>query len=409
MLKQMPKSRVTYTVIVPFTLVMTSFVFLQADEPTQPPGSATPGSGEGLHLDDFRPRSMLHLPDRTPPKARFPVVDVHTHFAFKLSQSNQALEDFVARMDRNNIKVCVSLDGKLADLSEDHRSFLWSKYKERFVIFVHFDWQGSAAGDDYANWDCHQPDFARRIAMQLAAAKEQGVSGVKIFKSFGLNIRNPDGDLTAIDDPRWDPIWTACGELGLPILIHTADPAAFFLPIDRTNERWEELQRHPDWSFYGVDFPSRNELLEARNRVVARHPKTIFVGAHVANNSENLAEVSKWLDQYPNLYIDIASRIGELGRQPFTAKEFIEKYQDRVLLGTDGPWPEKRIRLYWRFLETRDEYFPYSEKPFPPQGFWNIYGLGLGDTVLKKVYSENAARIIPGVQQRLESHAVLNK
>ena len=290
-----------------------------------------------------------------------------------------------------------------ATSGKNTRRLLWTKHKQRFVIFVHIDWRGSAAAEDVANWDCHRPDFARRIARQLAEAKAQGASGLKIFKSFGLQLKNPDGTLIAIDDPRWDTIWRACGELGMPVLMHTADPMAFFAPIDETNERWEELARHPDWSFHGDEFPTREALLAARNRVIARHPKTTFIGAHMANCAEDLAQVGRWLDQHPNLVVEIASRIGELGRQPYTARKFFEKYQDRILFGTDGPWPETRVRLYWRFLETSDEYFPYSEKPFPPQGFWRIYGIDLPDDVLKKVYYQNAARIVPGVKERLDS------
>ena len=284
---------------------------------------------------------------------------------------------------------------------DEHIKYLWTKYRDRFVIFANIDWIGGGKKDDPSTWDCHREDFPRRVAMQLAEAKKKGISGLKLFKQFGLGYRNPDGSLIAIDDRRWDPIWKACGELGLPVIIHTADPAAFFLPIDETNERWEELHRHPDWSFHGDEFPSREELLAARNRVIARHPKTIFIGAHMANNSEDLGTVGKWLDEYPNLYVEFASRIGELGRQPYTARKFFLKYSDRILFGTDGPWPETRIKLYWRFLETFDEYIPYSEKEFPPQGFWRIYGLGLPDNVLEKVYSKNAAKIIPGVQERL--------
>jgi predicted TIM-barrel fold metal-dependent hydrolase len=166
------------------------------------------------------------------------------------------------------------------------------------------------------------------------------------------------------------------------------------------------LARHPDWSFYGDQFPSREELLAARNRVIARHPQTIFIGAHVANNPEDLAEVSRWLRQYPNLYVEIASRIAELGRQPYTARRFLIDHADRVMFGTDGPWPEMRIKLYWRFLETYDEYFPYSEKEFPPQGMWNIDGVGLPDDVLRKIYFENAARIVPGVAERMQRVAL---
>ena len=188
------------------------------------------------------------------------------------------------------------------------------------------------------------------------------------------------------------------------MIIHTADPAAFFDPIDETNERWEELSRHPDWSFHGADFPSRQELLEARNRVIARHPKTQFIGAHLANNAEDLAQVSEWLEQYPNLWIETASRIAELGRQPFTAREFLIQHADRVMFGTDGPWPELRLQINWRFFETHDESFDYSEKIPPPQGLWKIHGVDLPDPVLRKLYFENAAKLIPGVAERLDAY-----
>ncbi len=359
-------------------------------------GSRSPAD---LKLRDFRPRSMLRVADHTPRRAAFPVVDVHTHFMFKLRP--HSLDDYVALMDRNNIAVCATLDGQLGEDWDEQATLLWQKYKERFVIFVHIDWKGAAKEDDFANYDCHRPDFARRIARQLAEVHAKGASGLKLFKAFGLEVKNPDGNLVRIDDPRWDPIWDACGQLEMPVLIHSADPAAFFEPIDNTNERVEELARHPDWSFHGDQFPSRQQLLAARNRVFARHPKTKFIGAHVANCAEDLAQVGEWLDLFPNLYVDIASRIGELGRQPYTAKRFFRKYQDRILFGTDGPWPETRLKLYWRFLETEDEYFPYSEKPFPPQGLWQIYGLDLDRSVLQKIYYENAARVIPGVQQRI--------
>ena len=357
--------------------------------------------GRDLALGNFRPRSMLRVKQTRVTHAKIPVVDVHTHFFYRLRHSREALDDYVRLMNRNRIAVCVSLDGKLGEQLDQHVDYLWKEHANRFVIFANIDWQGEGADDDPASWDCHRPDFARRVAQQLAAAKQRGVAGVKLFKQFGLGYRNPDGSLIAIDDRRWDPIWSACGDLGLPIIMHTADPAAFFQKIDETNERWEELHRHPEWSFPADKFPSRKQLLEARNRVLARHPKTNFIGAHVANNAEDLATVAGWLEQYPNLYVEFASRIGELGRQPYTARRFMIEYSDRILFGTDGPWPETRVRLYWRFLETYDEYFPYSEKVFPPQGLWNIYGLGLPDDVLRKIYQANAVRIIPGLKQKL--------
>lgn len=361
--------------------------------------------GRPLALDQFQPRSSLQLPEHRPRQAKFPVVDVHVHPRLKLRHVPEQLDEFVRVMDQQNIAVCISLDGQLGDSLEEHKRFLWTQYRDRFVIFANIDWQGDGQRNEPATWACHRPGFGRRMAEALADAKQRGAAGLKIFKMLGLGYRNADGSFVAIDDPRWDPIWEACGKLEMPVLIHTADPVAFFEPVDRFNERWEELHRHPDWSFAGEEFPSHDQLLAARNRVIARHPKTKFIGAHVANYPENLAEVGRWLDAYPNLYVEIAARIAELGRQPHTAREFFLKYADRILFGTDGPRPPGRLTPHWRMLETRDEYFTYAENQYPPQGLWNIYGLSLPDEVLRKVYSENAVRLIPGVEQRLQQYA----
>jgi len=359
-------------------------------------------AGHRLALDQFQPQSSLQLPGQRPKRAKFPVVDVHVHPRLKLHSNSQQLDEFVRVMDRQNIAVCVSLDGQLGDALEEHKQLLWTKHRDRFVIFANIDWIGGGRRDDPASWDCQRPDFGRRMARALTDAKQRGAVGLKIFKRLGLFYRNADGSLLAIDDPRWDQIWTACGELDMPVLIHSADPVAFFKPVDRFNERWEELSRHPDWSFADETFPSHDELLAARNRVVARHPQTKFIGAHVANYPENLAEVGRWLDMYPNLYVEIAARIAELGRQPYTAREFILKYADRIMFGTDGPRPVGRLRPHWRMLESRDEYFTYAENQYPPQGLWSIYGLGLPDNVLRQVYTENASRLIPGVAERVK-------
>ena len=374
------------------------FLFLSGQAAAQPFDGR---EGRNLLLENFRPLPSLKVPEHRQAKAKFSVVDVHTHFRIKLKGGEKELDAFVKTMDANNIALCVSLDGQLGEKLDEHAKFLWTKYKDRFAIFANLDWQGTGKADDPASWDCQRPDFARRMARELAAAKERGACGLKIFKQFGLEYKNPDGSHLKIDDRRWDDIWRACGELGLPVLIHVADPAAFFQPIDEKNERWEELHRHSEWSFFGPQFPRQEDVFAAFLRVVKRHPKTTFISAHVANNPENLAAVSQWLDDNSNLYVELASRIGELGRQPVSARKFLLKYQDRVLFGTDGPWPEQRLRLYWRFLETEDEYFPYSEKEFPPQGFWNIYGVNLPEEVLKKVYQENAMRIVSGVREKV--------
>ena len=356
--------------------------------------------GRNLALDQFRPQSMLKVAEHHLPRAKFPVIDVHTHPKVRFNHTPEMLDQFVMLMDEQNIAVCVSLDGGMGEAFDEHEKYLWAKYRDRFVIFANIDFRGTGREEEPATWDCQRPDFGRRMAIELRRLKERGISGLKFFKQFGLGFRNPDGSLIKIDDPRWDPIWQACGELGLPVIIHTADPAAFFQPIDEKNERWEELHRHPDWSFYGPQWPSREELHEARNRVIARHPNTTFIAAHFGNDAEDLTQLSGWLDKYPNLQIEFASRISELGRQPYTARAFFLKYADRIMFGTDGPRPRERLLPYWRFLETFDEYFAYAENPFPPQGLWNIYGIGLPDDVLKRVYYENAWRIIPGVRER---------
>jgi len=357
--------------------------------------------GRELALDQFRPRSMLKVVEHPLTRAKFPVVDVHFHGRIKLGATAEAVDDYVAIMDEQNIALAVSLDGHLGEEIDEHERFLTDEHPGRFVVFAYIDWQGAGKTDEPATWACNQPDFAARTVEQLRDAKARGASGVKIFKQLGLGFRNPDGSLIAIDDVRFDPIWEACGELGLPILIHVADPVAFFEPIDQHNERWEELRRHPEWSFYGPGWPKHAELLAAFLRVVERHPRTVFIGAHVAGNAEDLDAVSSWLQRYPNLYVEIAARVGELGRQPVTARKFFLEHADRILFGTDGPRTRERLYPHWRLLETNDEYFPYADTPFPPQGFWNIYGLGLPDDVLRKVYYENACRIVPGVREKL--------
>ncbi|MEX2112771.1 MAG: amidohydrolase family protein [Pirellulales bacterium] len=385
-------------------LALTVLAMLWSVAAADEPASLDGRQGRELSLDRFRPQPMLRVGEHLLPRARYPVVDVHVHPRIRLHHSTEALDAFVKLMDEQNIAVGVSLDGGLGDKFVEHRQYLWTKYRDRWVIFANIDWQGPGAADDPASWDCQRPDFGRRMADQLAKAKELGASGLKVFKNLGLEYRNPDGSLIRVDDPRWDPIWEACAALGLPVLIHTADPKAFFLPIDETNERWEELKRHPNWSFHGPGFPSYDDLIQQFLTVVERHPRTTFIGAHVASSAEDLGAVGEWLDKYPNLNVDIAARIAELGRQPFTARRYFMKYSDRILFGTDGPRVVERIGYHWRFLETEDENFPYAENAFPPQGFWRIYGVHLPDDVLRKVYNGNASRLIPGVKERYEAY-----
>jgi predicted TIM-barrel fold metal-dependent hydrolase len=243
-------------------------------------------------------------------------------------------------------------------------------------------------------------------ATAIEQAHRDGARGLKILKTLGLYLREKttSGALVKIDDPRFDPMWDACGQFNMPVAIHVSDPVAFFTPTDRFNERYEELNNHPDWSFYGADFPSNAELLAARNRVMERHPKTQFVTLHFGNFSENLQNVAENLDKYPNMHVDMAARIGELGRQPYTSKKFFDKYQDRILFATDATphgdefpqqvFNDQLYEIYYRFLETEDEYFDYAPAKIPPQGRWRIYGIQLSDPILRKVYHDNAARLL---------------
>lgn len=389
------------------TILLVSLVACTAIAQTEVMRPFDGRDGRPLALEQFRPKSQLRTHVSNVPHAKFLVVDVHTHPRMRLRHVPERLDDLVKIMDAHNIALCVSLDGGLGDAFDEHLKYL-KPHADRFLVFANLDWQGDGKRDAPATWDCQRPDFARRMVRELEAVQARGACGLKLFKRFGLGYRNPDGSLMKIDDERWDPIWAACGRLGLPIIIHTADPMAFFEPIDETNERWEELSRHPNWSFHGNDptglpWPSRDELLAARNRMIERHPETIFIGAHMANSPEDLAAVGGWLDKYPNLVVEISSRIAELGRQPYTSRKFFIRYQDRILFGTDGPRASGRLLPHWRFFETWDESFAYAENPFPPQGLWQIDGLGLTDKVLKKLYSANAERVIPGVTEKLRS------
>ena len=353
-----------------------------------------------LALKDFQPRSMLHVAEHKVERARFPVIDIHTHLGWSKGEEISFLttpDQILPVMDRKNVRTMVNLTGGSgAGLAQSIRTFE-SAAPGRFLTFTEPSWHRIA-----------QPGYSQWQADEMERAKKAGAKGLKILKTLGLFLREggTTGPLVKIDDPRFDPMWDACGRLGLPVAIHVSDPEAFFTPIDRFNERYDELGNHPDWSFYDRDFPSNAELLEARNRMFARHPNTRFIVLHVGNNAENLGFVSENLDRFPNTVVDIAARIGELGRQPRTARRFVDKYQDRVLFGTDAVPPpdgdkypqqvfkDELYEIYYRFLESEDEYFDYAPAAVPPQGRWRIYGLGLPETILEKVYHDNAARLL---------------
>ena len=359
--------------------------------------------GPDILLREFRPESTLIIPETKLAHAAFPAIDLHTHFRLRMREATpEDLGKYVREvLDPNHIAICVSLDAKLGE-EDEHLKYLSGPLSDRFGVFVHLDFQGSGAVDRPETWAVNQPSFGREAAAKLQAAKAAGCLGVKFFKQFGLEHPDAKGKPLRINDKRFDPIWRACGDLGMPVIIHVADPAAFFLPTDATNERWEELARHPEWSFADPKFPRREQLAEDFLEVVARHRGTTFIAAHCLNYANDLGTLGKWLDTNPNLYVDIASRINELGRQPYTARAFFDRFDQRILFATDGPWPAQRLGYYWRFLETFDENFPYSEKKPPPQGLWSICGIGLRQESLRRIYFENAIRLIPSLKEKYE-------
>jgi predicted TIM-barrel fold metal-dependent hydrolase len=236
--------------------------------------------------------------------------------------------------------------------------------------------------------------FPEWAASRLEVQKERGAEGVKIWKNLGLKVYDPAGRLVSVDDRRLDPVWMVAGALKLPVMIHVADPVAFFDPLDETNERWEELNANPDWQFPSPPYPTFSSIIEGLANLVRRHRDTIFIGAHVGCYAENLGWVGSLMDECPNFYADISARIGELGRQPYSARKFIIQHSDRVLFGIDMGPELAEYRLAYRFLETDDEYFNYNAADFPQQGRWHVHGLKLPDKILRQVYYQNAQRIL---------------
>lgn len=332
-------------------------------------------------LKDFNPKPMVHLSGHEVNRAKFPVIDVHSHVndAAGIADHTDPVQ-LVSMMDRNNIKTIVILTGKWGDRLQHVIDEMVKPFPSRFMVFTQLDWSKI---DD--------PNFSQLMVQQINDSVARGARGLKILKELGLGVRDKSGKLVAIDDPRLDPVWEECGRLGIPVFIHVADPEAFFHPTDANNERYEELIEHPDWSFYGPQFPSLDELMKQRDHMFAKHPNTRFVALHFGSWPENLDFVDQTLGKFPNVMIEFGAREGELGRQPRRAKALFMKYPDRIMFGTDEGSEESMYQNYFRWLETDDEYFPYSQ--YPGQGRWMISGLALPDDVLEKVYHLNAEKL----------------
>ncbi len=328
-----------------------------------------------LSLTDFQPRSMLVTPEHSVERACVMAIDYHNHL------DSLDPRQVLTIMDACGIERIVNITMQTGDaaLATIHR--FHSAAADRFSTIGWMDWSG-----------IESPDFFRLSVDRLEQLVEHGACGLKMWKDLGLTVRDGSGQLLRIDDERLAPLFEKAAELDVPVMFHTSDPDAFFLPIDPHNERYEELAAHPEWSFYGAE-RGKQELLEQRNRVFARHPGTTFVGAHMAESAECLSRVAELLDTYPNVSVDMSARVAELGRQPYAARAFFLRYASRILFGADLLPDLEMYRLNFRFLETADEYFDYPSHA-SRQGRWRIHGIYLPQEVLRQIYRENALALL---------------
>ena len=358
---------------------------------------------DSLPLSAYRPRSELVTSAHVPDRARHPAIDAHTHLGRWLSswvaRDGQWLvgdvDEWLAAGEAVNVRAFVNLDGRSGDELEANLDRFDRSHPGRFATFCHPDWSLLLT-----------PDGPDRIAEDLQRSARAGAAGVKVWKDLGLGIEDADGRLVLPDDPRLVPLWDAAGEAGLPVWWHVADPVAFFRPVDGRNEAYEQLLVRPDWSFADPRFPSFDRLILAMERVVAAHPRTVFVAVHGGCYAENLSWVGRMLDEHQHFHIDIAARLSQLGRQPRAFRELVLQHPDRVLFGSDvlpaaasGYRADTELRdmyrRHFRFLETADEAFAHDSEEPSPAGRWTIAGAELADDALKAVYGGNAARLLP--------------
>ena len=351
-----------------------------------PPGQVRPRPAEGRDLElkpptirEYKPKSMLVAPQHPVPRAKFPVIDIHSHQSTPISAGE--FDRVMTGMESNNLQILVNLSGSSGDrLRQGVDALRASKYKDRMVLFANINFRGSVGAG-----------FGAEAAKQLEADVKAGAVGLKIFKDLGMFVRKADGSRLHVDDPELDVVWETCARLNVPVLIHIAEPAAFFDPLDYNNERWLELALYSDRRHQtGVRF---EELMTERNNMIRKHPNTRYILAHFGWHANDLARAGKLLDANPNVYYDVAAVLYDFGRQPRAAHEFFVKYQDRILFGKDSYQPDE-YPYYWRVFETNDEYFDYYRDY---HAFWKLYGIGLPDQVLKKLYNGNALKLVPGL------------
>jgi predicted TIM-barrel fold metal-dependent hydrolase len=338
-----------------------------------------------MDFEDYDPPSTLVVPEHKITRAKFPFIDVHNH---QFGMPTQDLNILLADMDRLNMAVMVNLSGRGRGSTEHLDQSLANAKKtngKRLIVFTNMDF---AAIDD--------PQWQERMVKQLEEDVRKGAQGLKIYKSLGMFTNDSKGNRIHIDDPRIDPIWKKCGELGIPVLIHSADPKQFWQPIDKNNERWLELKTHPGRR-HDNDPVKWETIIAEQHNMFRRNPGTKFINAHLGWYGSDLKKLGQLLDEMPNMYTEIGAVIAELGRQPRAAREFLVKYQDRVMFGKDS-WVPEEYGTYFRVLETADDYFPYHKRY---HAFWRMYGLDLPDDVLKKIYYKNALKVIPNIDASL--------
>ena len=334
-----------------------------------------------MDFEKYDPVSTLVVPEHIVTKAKYPFIDVHNH---QWNLSEQSIPGVVKDMDKMNMAVMVNLSGGNGSRLQRMTEAVKAVAPKRFIVFANIDFDGIG-----------KPGWTEKAVQQLKDDVQHGANGLKIFKNLGFSVKDNSGKRVPVDDPRLDAIWEACGSLKIPVLIHTADPKPFWDPADEHNERWLEIVTHPGRK-RGPDDPEPwEQLIEEQHRMFKKHPHTTFIAAHFGWYPNDLGKLGALLDAMPNVLVEFGAVIAELGRQPRAARQFFEKYQDRIMFGKDSWVPEEYV-TYFRTLETEDEYFPYHKKY---HAFWRMYGMGLPDGILKKVYYKNALRIIPNIDK----------
>ncbi len=347
--------------------------------------ATSPAAGQEMTVEAYEPRSTLKVPGGPVTRAKFPFVDAHGHLR---GGDPARIDQMVKTMDELNMATFVNLSGGSGEGLKANIAATKGRYPGRFVAYANVDFSGIG-----------QPGWGGKAAAQLEADVLAGAQGLKIYKNLSMFQTDSDGKRVAADDPRIDPVWAKAGELGIPVLIHVGEPSPFWDPWDEHNERWLELKMFPRRRRDDpARFASFEQTMGEQHNLFRNHPDTIFINAHLGWLGNDLARLGKLLDELPNVYTELGAVLAELGRQPITGAAFMEKYQDRVLMGKDSWDPIEGYHVYFRVLETRDEYFDYYRKR---HAHWKMYGLGLSDEVLEKIYFRNALEIIPGLDRSL--------